>query len=116
MKPIKIKNEEGENIEITFNEDGVIKIRHSDIDAETWGELKEFSKVMRHPGFQAFIAKQGINDLDSPAAKELSEKLGGYIVMPNGESMMISREEVTAIHEAVKQAGGIVPNWSSTRI
>ena len=113
MKSIKIQNDERETIEIQFNEDGIIKIRHSDIDSKAWGELQEYSKVMRHPGFQAFVAEKGLADVNAPDAKELAEKLGGYVVMPDGKSFIISRKEVEAIHSAVKQAGGIVPNWAS---
>jgi hypothetical protein len=116
MKPIKIQNDDGEDIEIKFNDDGIIEVRHSDIDPEVWGELMEYSKVVRIPGFKAFMAEKGLKDMESPDFKEVVEKMGGYLVMPNGQFMIINRQEVNAIYEAVKQAGGIIPNWASRRV
>ncbi len=41
MKPISVQNEDGETIEIKQDADGVIKIRHSDIDPKSFGVLRE---------------------------------------------------------------------------
>lgn len=111
MKPLKIKNEYGEIIEIKHDADGAIKIRHSDIDPKRWGELHEYAKRMSQPKVKSYMAGKGI-DLDKPGAKELLGKMGGYIVI-RGESYIINADELSRIHEAVKQAGGVVPNWSS---
>ena len=108
MKPIAIKNEYGETIEIKFNADGVIKIRHSDIDPKAWGELREYSKGMNHPQFKAVLEAKGIPV--TPDTIKLAGKMGGYIVL-RGQSKIINANEVALIHEAVKKAGGIVPNW-----
>ena len=114
MKPLKIKNDDGDTIEIKYDADGGIKIRHSDIDPKLWGELHEYAKRVRQPGLQSFLEEKGI-DLDNPEAKEVAEKLGklgGYTVL-RGKTYSINSQEVAMIHEAIKQAGGIVPNWSS---
>ena len=111
MKPIKIKNEEGEPIEIKFDADGRIKIRHSDIDAKSWGKLHEYAKRMKVPKLKSLAAGNEI-DLDSPEAKIVAEMLGGYMVL-RGKTYMIGAQELSLIKEAVKQAGGIIPNWSS---
>jgi hypothetical protein len=110
MKPIKIQNEHGETIEIKYDDDGVIKIRHSDIDPKTWAELHEYSKRIRQPEIKAAMEAKGV--LDTPEAKELAARFGGYVIV-RGKSYIVNFEEVALIHEAVKQAGGIVPNWSS---
>lgn len=111
MAPLKIKNEYGETIEIKYDADGVIKIRHSDIDRKFWGKLHEHSKRIRQPKFQAFLAGKGIAPND-PAAKEMAEELGGYMII-RGKSYIISAAELALIHGAIKQAGGIIPNWSN---
>jgi hypothetical protein len=110
MKPLKVKNEYGETIEIKFNADGVIKIRHSDIDPKFWGELREISKRMREPGVKGAMERRGIT---APTQAEgCLKKLGGYIMIRD-KMAVINSAEVDLIHEAVKKAGGIVPNWSS---
>jgi len=109
MKPITVKNEDGETIEIKYDSEGRIKIRHSDFASKYWGELREHSKLLRHPGFQKFSAAKGL-DLNTTMAKELAEKMGGYVVI-RGKSYIISVEEIALIHAAIEQAGGIVPNW-----
>lgn len=60
---------------------------------------------------QAKLAAKGI-DPNYPEAKEMAKRMGGYMVI-RGKSYIINAEELTLIHEAVKQHGGIVPNWSS---
>ncbi len=115
MKPIKITNEFGETIEIEFNDDGVIKVRHSDIDPNTWGILHEYDKRMRQPSLKEFLTKKGV-DMSNPLTARIAEAagsmLGGYIVV-DGKQCGISCDEVALIHAAVKQAGGILPNWSN---
>lgn len=114
MKPLKITNEYGKTIEIKFNDDGIIKIRHSEIDSKAWAELREYDKEMRHASLQSFMLKKGI-DLNSPEVKEMAKsvagRMGGYVFL-RGDTHMVNAEEVALIHAAVKQAGGIVPNWS----
>ena len=110
MKPIKIKNEHGETIEIKFSADGVIKIRHSDIDTKKWAVLHEYSKRIKQPEIKAAMEADGI--FATPEAKELVSRLGGYVVL-RGSTQMVNAEEVAMIHEAVKQHGGIIPNWSN---
>ncbi len=115
MKPITIKNEHGETIEIKWDSDGTVRIRHSDIELKHWGELREYAPRLKQPGVHAKVkeiaARRGV-DLDSPEAKELAGRMGGYILV-GGKMYMISSQEVTLIHEAVRQAGGIIPNWSN---
>lgn len=110
MKPIKIKNEYGETIEIKFDADGVVQIRHSDIDPKKWAVLHEYAKRMQQPKMKAAMEVNRI--LDTPEAKEIASRFGGYVVL-HGDTHMVNAEEVAMIHEAVKQHGGIVPNWSS---
>lgn len=113
MKPIAIKNESGEVIEVKWDKDGNIFIRHSDIDKKQFGQLREYSKVIREPRTKEFLESHGIN-ADHPIAKELLPKMGGYIVI-DGESRIINAQELAVIFETVKLNGGIVPNWSSSR-
>jgi len=116
MKPIAIQNEYGETIEIKFDADGGIKIRHSDIDPKSWGRLHEYSKRMRRPDFQAYSAEREkelkMSPADAQKAKGAVESMGGYMVI-RGKTFMVNAAEVALIHAAVKQAGGILPNWSS---
>jgi hypothetical protein len=115
MKPITIKNEYGEIIEIKYDDDGVIKIRHSDIDPKSWGVLHEYNKRLRQTSLQDFLKKKGL-DINDPMVsgmmKELAGRMGGYILLGK-DTYQVNAEEVALIHAAVKQAGGIVPNWSS---
>jgi YD repeat-containing protein len=111
MKPIKIKNEYNETIELKWDEDGNIQVRHSDIDKEHFGKFHEFAKRSRQPQIKESLKGKGI-DANNPQAKELLEKMGGYLVI-HGETFFINAEETAMILEAVKQHGGIVPNWSS---
>lgn len=115
MKPLTIKNEYGETIEIKYDADGVIEIRHSDIDPKSWGELHQYDQRLRQASLQSFLEKKGI-DLSSPEVKgmvkELGGRLGGYIVL-RGKNYEVNSQEVALIHEAIKQAGGMVPNWSN---
>jgi len=111
MQPTQIKNSEGETIEIQWDDEGVIKIRHSDIDRNVWSELHEYSKRMNQSGPRAALEKSGINAEDE-LAKQVAAKLGGYIVI-DGKSFGISADEIAMIHDAIKKAGGIIPNWSN---
>lgn len=111
MKPIKIKNEEGETIEIKWDADGSISIRHSDIDKKNFGWLREYSKTSRQPKAAAFLKERGI-DVSHPLVKELLPKAGASLVIRR-KSYHIGADEVALICEAVKKHGGIVPNWSS---
>ena len=115
MKPISVKNEYGETIKIKWDADGHIKIQHSDINPKRWGDLHEHSKRIRHPGRRAVAERiagtQGI-DLESPEAKEMLKRLGGYMMIGR-ESYIVSAEELKLIYDAIEGAGGIVPNWSS---
>ena len=51
-------------------------------------------------------------DANSLEAKEFASKACGYIVL-RGKSYIISAEEIALILDAIKEAGGIVPNWSN---
>jgi hypothetical protein len=114
MKPIRIKNDYGETIEIKYDAEGGIKIRHSDIDPKRWGELHEYEKRLRQPEIHDALAVKGI-DLSKPETREALDAIsamGGYTLL-RGKSYIISAKEVAMIHEAIKQAGGIIPNWSN---
>ena len=111
MKSVTIKNDSGETIEIKHDSEGVIQIRHSDLDPKSWGELHEYSKRLRQAEIQPFLKSKGL-DADSPMIKEAAQLLGGYVVL-GGKSYMISAAELALIHAAVKQDGGIIPNWSN---
>jgi hypothetical protein len=116
MKPIQVENEYGETIEIKWDADGNIKIRHSDIDPKQWGDLQELTKRMRQPGPRAValeVAQAHGVDLESPTAKELMARMGGSMVI-RGKSYIVSAEELKLIYSAIEQAGGVVPNWSNS--
>ena len=114
MNPITIKNDSGETIEIKYDAEGGIKIRHSDIDPKRWGELHEYEKRLRQPGIHDVLAANGIDISDPETRNALGDTsaLGGYMLL-RGKSYIISAKEVAMIHEAIKQAGGIIPNWSN---
>ena len=115
MKPISVKNEYGETIDIKWDADGNIKIRHSDIDPKRWGDLHELAKRMRQPGPRAAAERVGPAvgvDFESPEAKEMLARMGGYMLIGR-ESYIVSAEELKLIYDAVREAGGVVPNWSS---
>ena len=109
MKPIAIKSEDGDTIEIRWDADGNIEIRHSAIDRERFGQLHEYSKRLRHPRLRRHLAERG---LDVPEAKALIEKLGGYMML-GLEQIPVSARDIALILEAVKLNGGVVPNWSA---
>jgi hypothetical protein len=111
MNPIKIQNEYGEFIEVKWDADGNIQIRHSDIDKNNFGQFHEFAKRSRQPGIEESLKAKGI-DANNPEAKELLAKMGGYLVI-KGQTYFVNAEETAMIIDAVKQAGGIVPNWSA---
>lgn len=111
VKTISLKTATGETIEVKYSADGKIKIRHSDINAESFGEFHEYAKRIRQQGPQTALQNKGI-DASSPDAKEIAERLGGYMVL-RGETFLISSEETAMILEAIKKSGGIVPNWSN---
>ena len=115
MKPISVKNEYGETIDIKWDADGNIQIRHSDIDPKRWGDLHEHSKRIRQAGPRALaeqVAQARGIDLESPEAKEMMARLGGYMVI-DSESYIVSAKELKLIHDAVRQAGGVIANWSN---
>lgn len=115
MKPISVKNEYGETIDIKWDADGNIKIRHSDIDPKRWGDLHEHAKRIRQPGPRAVAERVGQAhgvDLESPEAKEMLARMGGYMLI-RGESYIVSAGELKLIYDAIREAGGGVPNWSS---
>lgn len=117
MKPIKIANEYGETIEIKYDAEGAIKIRHSDVDPKRWGELHEYSKRMRHPAIQQIfeerLAKEGMDpNINAAQIAAALDQQGAYMVI-QGKSYIINAKELAMIHEAIKQAGGIIPNWSN---
>ena len=62
---------------------------------------------------ESFLKKNGI-DVDAAKIKELmSQKIdGGYMVI-RGRSCIINAEETALIHQAIKEAGGVVRNWSN---
>ena len=110
MKPIKIENENGETIEIKFDAEGVIQIRHADIDPEKWAILHEYAKRIKQPEIKAAMEARGA--FNTPEAKEFLVRMGGYVILRN-DLQIVNAEEVALIHAAVKQAGGIVLNWSN---
>jgi hypothetical protein len=111
MQPIKVENEHGETIEIKWDADRNIHVRHSDIDKERFGQLHEYSKRVRVPGLRRTLKEKGI-DTSDPNVQAMAGRLGGYILI-DGEQFDINAKEVALIFEAVKQNGGIVPNWSA---
>lgn len=111
MKIITLKNSDGETIEVEYTPDGAIRIRHSDIDPKAFGEFHEFSKRLRQAGPRSLAQSKGV-DPSSPEVKAMAERLGGYMVL-RGETYTINAEETALILEAIKQDGGVVPNWSN---
>jgi len=111
MQPITTKNENGETMEIKWDDDGNIQVRHSDIDKKRFGQLCELSKRSRQPGLKQFLKGRGI-DADSPDVQALLARMGSVLVI-EGRSFTINAEETALILDTVKRNGGILPNWSS---
>jgi hypothetical protein len=115
MKMISVTNEYGETIEIKQDADGVIKLRHSDIDPKRFGVFHEYSKRIRQPEIAETLKRKGFGSeaVAAALASPLGKVIGGYIVIA-GHSYIINSEETALIHDAIKKHGGIAPNWSST--
>jgi YD repeat-containing protein len=111
MKPIVLKNEFGEKMEVMWDDDGNIRVRHSDIDPTKFGELHEYSKQSRPPALGARLRTKGF-DPTSSTSHELLGKMGACLVI-EGKSYIIGRDEAAMIYDAVKQHGGIIPNRSA---
>ena len=112
MKPIAIKNADGEIIEIKWDLDGNIQIKHSDIGLKDFAPLHDRAKKMQQPDAVACLKAKGVAP-SSEMVKEMATRMGGYITDGSGETFSISAEELALIYETVKINGGIVPNWSS---
>ena len=80
MKPITVRNEDGETIEVRKTVAGAIEIRHSDISKEEWGEFQDIGLTIR--------------------GKEAIGK-----VKIAGKSCILDSKELTLIREAVRQLG-----------
>ena len=93
MNPVTIKTDGGGSAEIRLNAAGEIFIRHSQMNPETWAELREHK--------QKELAGIGI-----------IPKRGGYIVVEQRIFDLTGRE-VNAIREAVRQHAGTVPRLSN---
>lgn len=110
MRPIAVKNDLGEKIEIKWDADGNIQVRHSDIDRRHFGLFREFAKRIRQPSVKQGMEAKGLN----PSFTESQAMLGrlgghGYIVIGD-KCFDLSVDEVRLILETVKLNGGIVPN------
>jgi len=103
MKRVKIKNDDGDTIEIKCDADGTVKIRHSDIDAKAWGELHEYAKSLKQPSVYFPLAEKGII-FNNPAARTIAERFGGY-VMVRGNNYVLAVEEMIMIQAAMKRCG-----------
>ena len=111
MKPITIRNEYGETIDVKWDSDGSIFIRHSDIDKKNFGQLREYDKQARNPKIAKALKDAGV-DIEDPVAKELLPKMGSYMAI--GEKIyVVNARETALIIDTVRLNGGIVPNWSS---
>lgn len=115
MKPIAVKNSYGETIEVKWDADGNIQVRHSDVDKRRFGQFCELAKRLRQPSLREhlnkYLAAQGTT-IDDPLVQQLLGQLGSLLVI-DGRSFAISAEETALILQTVKQNGGILPNWSN---
>jgi hypothetical protein len=114
MNAISVKNEFGETIEIQQDADGVIKLRHADIDPKRFGVFHEYSKRSRQPEVAEFLKTKGFGPeaVAAALASPLGKVIGGYVVI-RGQSYIINAQETALIYDAIKRNGGIVPNWDS---
>ena len=92
MKPITIKTDGGGSAEIKVNAAGEIFIRHSQMNPETWAELREHQQK-------------------ELAGTEIIRKQGGFIIV-NNRFFSLTGREVNMIREAVRQHEGTVPRLS----
>jgi hypothetical protein len=95
MKPVMVKTEGGGSAEIRVNAGGGIFIRHSQMNPETWAELREYQQK-----------ESSVFELP---------KRGGFIIV-NHRVFSLSSREVNTIHEAVSQNEGMVPRLSNEEI
>jgi YD repeat-containing protein len=110
-KPIAIKNEYGETIEIKWDDEGNIQVRRSDIDKERFGQRRELTKWSRLPEVKNSLKARGV-DMKNPEIAALLGRLGSLLVI-DGQKFTINAEETALILDTVKRNGGILPNWSS---
>ena len=96
MKPVTIKTDGGGSAEIKVNADGDIFIRHSQMNPETWAELREYKQK-------------------ELAGIDIIPKRGGFIVVDERVFELTSRE-VNTIREAVSENEGMVPRLSNEEI
>ncbi len=82
MNSITLKNADGETIEVKRDSDGKIKIRHSDFDAESFGD------------FLDAVTTQVLGNQTVPISH-------GSIIY--GKSCILSSDEVLSIREAIKK-------------
>lgn len=75
------------------------------------GEFHDYSKGIKLPAAQDALAKRGL-DTTSALVREADQKLGGYVLL--GDRMcIVSVKDTEMIYAAIKQAGGILPNWAA---
>jgi len=110
MNPITVKNEHGETIEVKWDDDGNLEIRHPDINKERFGKFHKFTSRINQPQVAKFVKGKGLNP-DDPMVKEMLARMGGYLDI-DGATYLINAEETQLIFDAVQKNGGIVPNWS----
>lgn len=89
MKTITLKNEEGDTIEVKRGKGDMILVRHSDKDAEKFGEFNTVEMLAKGPKWEEFVAEEGM-DISSELGKKAMEKMKylAFLVI-DGEQILI---------------------------
>ena len=102
MKPISLKNEHGEKIDVRRGIGGGIQIRHSSITGQDWAEYFSEGEDMTEAGKAAFFADKGI-ELNSPLLQKIHDTLGGGRMVFNDRDCILDCDEVRMVVEAIRQ-------------
>lgn len=102
-KVISLTNSEGETIEVKRGDNGVILVRHSEKDADRFGEFNTVDMLTKDPTAWESLAKQGIY-INSETGKDAISQIGniGFLRIDD-EQILVGAEDGKLICEAIKQ-------------
>ena len=108
MKTITLKNADGDSIEIKRGPEDQIHVRHSALDAKTFGEFRDGGEVAKSSAMRDLMLKKGMNP-DDPLMVQAKENSKGMTWLnlfnnkPGDEMVFVSPEDAQLIREAIKQ-------------
>ena len=108
MTTITLKNADGVTIEVKRGPKEQIHVRHSALDAKTFGEFRDGGEVAKSPEMRELMLKKGMNP-DDPLMAQAKENFNGMTWLnlfnnkPGDEMVFVSPEDAQLIREAIKQ-------------